>query len=102
MHLAMKDVNITNFRKDLFNYVDTTVRYGTPWNISTRNGNVVLINKEELESILETLYISSVPGMRESIVESMNKIKSGDLSDFTPMGDLTLEEFLDKVENEEI
>ena len=35
----MTTTNITNFRKNAFNYVEQTIKYNEPLNISTKEGN---------------------------------------------------------------
>ena len=67
----MKTTNITNFRKNAFNYVEQTIRYNEPLNISTRDGNAVLLSEEDYSGIMETLYLVSAPGMREKIMDGM-------------------------------
>jgi PHD/YefM family antitoxin component YafN of YafNO toxin-antitoxin module len=39
--------------------------------ISGKRNNAVLVSEEDWESIQETLFLLSVPGMRESIREGM-------------------------------
>ena len=68
----MTTTNITNFRKNAFNYVDQTIRYNEPLNISTKEGNAVLLSEEDYSGIMETLYLVSMPGMREKIMEGMS------------------------------
>ena len=68
----MTTTNITNFRKNAFNYVEQTIRYNEPLNISTKEGNAVLLSVEDYSGILETLYLVSMPGMREKIMEGMS------------------------------
>ena len=36
-----------------------------------KRGNAVLVSEEDWRAIQETLYLSSIPGMRESILEGM-------------------------------
>ena len=68
----MRNVNISNFRKDLFAYVSQAIKYGEPVNVSAKDGNVVLVSEDEYNGMLETLYLFSVPGMREKLIEGMN------------------------------
>ena len=68
----MTTTNITNFRKNAFNYVEQTIRYNEPLNISTKEGNAVLLSEEDYSGIMETLYLVSMPGMRERIMEGMS------------------------------
>ena len=68
----MTTTNITNFRKNAFNYVEQTILYNEPLNISTKEGNAVLLSEEDYSGIMETLYLVSMPGMREKIMEGMS------------------------------
>ena len=68
----MTTTNITNFRKNAFTYVEQTIRYNEPLNISTKEGNAVLLSEEDYSGIMETLYLVSMPGMREKIMEGMS------------------------------
>lgn len=61
----MTTTNITNFRKNAFNYVEQTIKYNEPLNISTKDGDAVLLSAEDYSGLMETLYLVSVPGMRE-------------------------------------
>lgn len=67
----MTTTNITNFRKNAFNYVEQTIKYNEPLNISTRDGNAVLLSAEDYSGMMETLYLVSVPGMREKILDGI-------------------------------
>jgi prevent-host-death family protein len=40
--------------------------------VTGEKNNAVLIAEEDWKSIQETLYLMSIPGMRESIIEGMN------------------------------
>lgn len=63
----MTNTNISNFRKNLFSYVDQAVTYGDIVNISTKNGNAVMLAEDEYNSLLETLHLTSIPGMTERL-----------------------------------
>ena len=69
---AMINTNVTNFRKQLFELIDQTIKYNEPVNISTKNGNAVLISEEEYNNLIETMYLNSIPGMREKLEEGIN------------------------------
>jgi PHD/YefM family antitoxin component YafN of YafNO toxin-antitoxin module len=68
----MLNTNITNFRKNIFGMLEQTIKYNEPVNISTKDGNAVIISEEDYNGLIETLYLNSVPGMREKIIEGMN------------------------------
>lgn len=68
----MLNTNITNFRKNIFGLLEQTIKYNEPVNISTKDGNAVIISEEDYNDLMETLYLNSIPGMREKIIEGMN------------------------------
>ena len=67
----MINTNITNFRKDIFGMLELTVKYNEPINVNTKDGNAVIISEEDYNGLMETLYLSSIPGMKEKIVEGL-------------------------------
>lgn len=89
----MTNTNISNFRKDLFSYVEQTVKYNEPVNVSTKIGNVVLLSESDYEGLMETLYLYSIPGMVESILASKDEPRD----EYSYQGDLTLDEYIDKL-----
>lgn len=62
----MINTNVTNFRKQIFELIDQTVKYNEPINISTKSGNAVLISEEDYNNLVETMYLNSIPGMSEN------------------------------------
>lgn len=70
---TMTNINITNFRKDIYELLEQTIKYNEPINISTKNGNAVVISEEDYNNIMETLYISSVPGLKDDIIKALKE-----------------------------
>lgn len=68
----MTTTTITNFRKNVYSLVENTVRFNEPVNITTKDGNAVMISEEEYLGLIETLSLTSVPGMKEKLVEGLN------------------------------
>jgi PHD/YefM family antitoxin component YafN of YafNO toxin-antitoxin module len=68
----MLNTNITNFRKNIFGLLEQTIKYNEPVNISTKDGNAVIISEEDYNGLMETLHLCSIPGMKETIIEGMN------------------------------
>lgn len=68
----MLNTNITNFRKNIFGMLEQTIKFNEPVNISTKNGNAVVISEEDYNGLMETLYLSSMPAVREKIIEGLN------------------------------
>lgn len=68
----MLNTNITNFRKHLFGLFEQTIKFNEPVNISTKDGNAVLISEDDYNGLMETLYLTSNPIMKEKIVDGLN------------------------------
>jgi antitoxin YefM len=64
----MKTVTVTDARKNLFGLVDETNQSSVQIQIKGKRGDAVLISSTDWESIQETLYLLSIPNMRESIL----------------------------------
>lgn len=69
----MTNVNITNFRKDIYELLEQTIKHNEPINISTKHGNAILLSEKDYNNLMETLYISSVPGLKEDIIKGLNE-----------------------------
>ena len=67
----MLSTNITNFRKNIFGMLEQTIKFNEPVNISTKDGNAIVISEEDYNGLMETLYLSSIPAMKEKIVEGL-------------------------------
>lgn len=68
----MTNINITNFRKDIYKILENAIKYNEPINVSTKNGNAVILSEEDYNSLIETLYIESVPGLKKKILDRKN------------------------------
>ncbi|NJD22871.1 MAG: type II toxin-antitoxin system Phd/YefM family antitoxin [Melioribacter sp.] len=67
----MKTVTATNARATLYKLIDETAEASHPIYITGKRTNAVLVSEEDWRSIEETLYLISIPGMRESIIKGM-------------------------------
>ena len=68
----MMNINATNFRKNIFSILEQTIKYNEPVNITTKDGNAVVMSEEDYTGLMETLYLASIPSVKESIVEGLN------------------------------
>lgn len=68
----MLNTNITNFRKNIFGILEQTIKYNEPVNVSTKEGNAVILSEEDYNGLMETLYLSSNPQVRDEIIEGLN------------------------------
>ena len=55
----------------MYKLLDETAQSHEPVQITGKRGNAILISEEDWEAINETLYLLSIPGMRESIQEGL-------------------------------
>jgi len=69
----MTTVNVTEARANLYKLIDDASVSHEPVVITGKRGNAVLLAEEDWNAINETLYLLSVPGMRESIIEGMQE-----------------------------
>jgi len=67
----MTTVTATEARASLYRLLDEVAQSHEPVVITGKRNNAVLISEDDWRSIEETLYLLSVPGMRESIIEGM-------------------------------
>jgi len=58
-------------RANLYRLIDQTAESHEPIFISGKRSGAVLLSEEDWKAIQETLFLLSVPGMRESIKEGM-------------------------------
>jgi antitoxin YefM len=68
----MNALTVTEARSNLYRLIDETNISHKPSLIRGKKYSAVLISEEDWNSIQETLYILSVPGLGESILEGLN------------------------------
>jgi antitoxin YefM len=64
-------VTASEARANLYRLIDETNESHQPVVISGRRSSAVLLAAQDWDAIQETLYLLSVPGMRESIKKGM-------------------------------
>ncbi len=68
----MNTLKASAARANLYRLIDEASTSSEPILITGKRGNAVLIGEDDWRSIQETLYLLSIPGMRESILEGLN------------------------------
>lgn len=68
----MEITNATNFRKNIYQYLEQAITAEDVVFVTTKTGNAVVMSEEEYRSWKETLYLYSIPGMKEKIEEGVN------------------------------
>jgi prevent-host-death family protein len=69
----MTTITASEARAKLYRLIDEAATTHQPLVISGKRNNAVLIAEEDWDAIQETLFLLSVPGMRESIREGMDE-----------------------------
>ena len=69
----MTTLTASEARANLYRLIDQTAESHQPIHISGKRQNAVLLAAEDWNAIQETLFLLSVPGLRESIKAGMNE-----------------------------
>ena len=67
----MSQITSTHARQNLYRLIGEVNESHQPVIISGKRGNAVLLSEDDWRSIMETLHLVSIPGMRESILEGL-------------------------------
>ncbi len=70
--LSMKTLTATKARKEIYRLIDEAAETHQPIQITGKRSNAILISEDDWRSIQETLHLTSIPGMAESIKKGMN------------------------------
>ncbi len=68
----MTNTNITNFRQNIFEYINQAIEFNDVINVNTKNGNAVILSESDYNSLVETLYLSNQERVRNEIIEAKN------------------------------
>jgi len=67
----MSTFKATDARAKLYRLIDEAAASHEPIFITGKRANAVLISEDDWRAVQETLYLLSIPGMRESIREGL-------------------------------
>ncbi|PKO91962.1 MAG: type II toxin-antitoxin system prevent-host-death family antitoxin [Betaproteobacteria bacterium HGW-Betaproteobacteria-1] len=67
----MQTLSASNARSNLYRLIDEAAASHQPLVITGKRNNAVLVSEQDWAAIQETLFLLSVPGMRESLREGM-------------------------------
>lgn len=68
----MSSLTASEARAKLYRLIDEAAKSHRPIRITGKRNNAVLLSEEDWAAVQETLYLLSVPGMRESIKKGMD------------------------------
>ncbi|AEM79339.1 type II toxin-antitoxin system Phd/YefM family antitoxin [Thermoanaerobacter wiegelii] len=66
----MKTISITKVRQNIYKTIEEVRKNSEPIQITSKKGNAVLISEEDWNAIQETLYLLSIPNLKESIIKA--------------------------------
>jgi prevent-host-death family protein len=69
--MSMTTLTASEARANLYRLIDQTAESHQPVHITGKRASAVLLSTEDWNAVQETLYLLSIPGMRESIKEGM-------------------------------
>lgn len=70
--VIMTSVNITNLRENLYSYANNILNYGDNLEVRTKQGDIVMMSKNEYSNLMGTLYLMSLPGTWKEIKEGLD------------------------------
>ena len=68
----MATLTASEARSKLYRLIDEAAASHQPVLITGKRSNAVLVSEEDWRALQETVYLLSIPGMRESIREGLN------------------------------
>ncbi len=79
----MINTNISNARTELYKMAASCIKYNDVINISTKDGNVIMLSEDDYKSLLESLYLAGIKGVYEDI-ENVVKTPTSEFSKDPP------------------
>ncbi len=67
----MHHTNIIDLKKNIVVVLENTVKYNEPVNVSTNEGNAVIISEQQYNDLLATFELTSDPKMKEKIIDGL-------------------------------
>lgn len=67
----MTNTTIMNFSNNLPGYLDRAVLNRDVISINTTHGNAIVLSEDEYNSLMETVYLLGIPGMRAQLSEGI-------------------------------
>ena len=59
-------------KKNIFSLLEQTIKFNEPVNISTKEGNAVVMSEADYNDIMATFEIYNNPNLHEKILKGMN------------------------------
>lgn len=64
--------NASSFRKDIFKILNQVTKYNETAAITTKDGGAaIVINKEDYDAMVETIYCQSIPNLKDDLIKAL-------------------------------
>jgi len=70
--MMVSTLTASEARANLYRLIDEAAESHVPIRITGKRNSAVLVSEKDWASVQETMYLLSIPGMRESIREGMS------------------------------
>lgn len=77
----MINTNVSTLRKNIFGLLEQAIKYNEVLNISTKDGNAVVISEQDYYEMIETLQLMTMPEMKAKIIRGQSTELCDCLSD---------------------
>ena len=57
----MTNINIATFSNNIVSMLEQTIKFNEPLTVSTDIGNAIILSEDDYRSLIETLYLTSIP-----------------------------------------
>ena len=74
----MVDLTLKDAQHRFSELVDNIAERHQVYNVHSNKGDIVLLSKNEYDSLVETIKLLSIPGFRESLKKSVEQMNRGD------------------------
>ena len=82
----MTNINIATFSNNIVSMLEQTIKFNEPLTVSTDIGNAIILSEDDYRSLIETLYLTSIPEMEEKLLAG----KATPLADCVPESEVDL------------
>lgn len=66
-------ISVTKAREKLYDLTNKVIENNEAVTIKTKHGDAILISKDNYNSLIETLFLSSDPDYQKSLIDGMNE-----------------------------
>ena len=79
----MPITSVTALRKNLYKTIESVTQYDEAVTVTSKSGNVVILSESEYNSMVETLYLMSAPGVYDELMRA-KKADPSEYEDYDP------------------